>query len=146
MTYSLRVPFSHLLLILTGLSVGQGEIRFYPLLYHPGELPRWLSVKESACNAGDVGSFPGLGRSTEMATHSSSLAWRIPPTEEPGGLQSMGSQRVGRDLVTKQQYQPGSWYCWHSVNAFKFYFESIEKSVKISVTDTHIPATQKLLM
>ena len=30
-----------------------------------------------------------------MATHSSSLAWRIPWTEEPGGLQSMGSQRVG---------------------------------------------------
>ena len=32
-----------------------------------------------------------------MATHSSSLAWRIPWTEEPGGLQSMGSQRVGLD-------------------------------------------------
>ena len=32
-----------------------------------------------------------------MATHSSSLAWRIPWTEEPGGLQSMGSQRVGHD-------------------------------------------------
>ena len=33
----------------------------------------------------------------EMATHSSSLAWRSPWTEEPGGLQSMGSQRVGHD-------------------------------------------------
>ena len=33
----------------------------------------------------------------EMATHSSILAWRIPCTEEPGGLQSMGSQRVGHD-------------------------------------------------
>ena len=32
-----------------------------------------------------------------MATHSSILAWRIPWTEEPGGLQSMGSQRVGLD-------------------------------------------------
>ena len=32
-----------------------------------------------------------------MATHSSILAWRIPWTEEPGGLQSMGSQRVGND-------------------------------------------------
>ena len=32
-----------------------------------------------------------------MATHSSILAWRIPRTEEPGGLQSMGSQRVGHD-------------------------------------------------
>ena len=33
----------------------------------------------------------------EMATHSSILAWRIPWTEEPGGLQSIGSQRVGHD-------------------------------------------------
>ena len=33
----------------------------------------------------------------EMATHSSILAWRIPWTEGPGGLQSMGSQRVGHD-------------------------------------------------
>ena len=33
----------------------------------------------------------------EMATHSSSLAWRIPWTEEPGGLQSMGLQRVRHD-------------------------------------------------
>ena len=33
----------------------------------------------------------------EMATHSSILAWRIPWVEEPGGLQSMGSQRVGHD-------------------------------------------------
>ena len=35
-----------------------------------------------------------------MATHSSILAWRIPWTEEPGGLQSTGSQRVGNDWVT----------------------------------------------
>ena len=35
-----------------------------------------------------------------MATHSSILAWRIPWTEEPGGLQSMGSQRVGHDSAT----------------------------------------------
>ena len=36
-----------------------------------------------------------------MATHSSILAWRIPWTEEPGGLQPMGSQRVGHDLASK---------------------------------------------
>ena len=35
-----------------------------------------------------------------MATHSSILAWRIPWTEKPDGLQSMGSQRVGRDRAT----------------------------------------------
>ena len=33
----------------------------------------------------------------DMATHSSTLTWKIPWTEEPGGLQSMGSQRVGHD-------------------------------------------------
>ena len=38
-----------------------------------------------------------------MATHSSILAWEIPQTEEPGGLQCMRSQRVGHDLTTKQQ-------------------------------------------
>ena len=35
-----------------------------------------------------------------MATHSSILAWRIPGSEEPGGLQSIGSQRVGHNWVT----------------------------------------------
>ena len=39
----------------------------------------------------------------EMAPHATNLAWRIPWTEEPGGLQSMGSQRVGHDLAAKQQ-------------------------------------------
>ena len=38
----------------------------------------------------------------ETATHSSILAWKIPWTEEPGGLQSMGLQRVRHDLATKQ--------------------------------------------
>ena len=48
----------------------------------------------------------------EMATHPSILAWIIPWTEEPGGLQSMGLQRVRHDLATEQQqsktcnYQP----------------------------------------
>ena len=53
--------------------------------------------KESACNEGDLGLIPGSGRSLEngMATHSSILAWRIPWIEETGGLQSMGSHRVG---------------------------------------------------
>ena len=39
----------------------------------------------------------------EMATHSNILAWKIPWTEEPGRLQSMGHERVGYDIVTKQQ-------------------------------------------
>ena len=39
----------------------------------------------------------------EMATHSRILPWEIPWTEEPGGLQSTGSQRIGYKLVTEQQ-------------------------------------------
>ena len=40
-----------------------------------------------------------------MAAHSSILAWEIPWTEEPGGLQSLGCQRVRHDLVTTQPQQ-----------------------------------------
>ena len=52
--------------------------------------------KESACNARDQGSIPGMGRypGEGNAYHSSILAWRIPWTEEPGRLQSKGLQRV----------------------------------------------------
>ena len=41
-----------------------------------------------------------MGLEKEMATYSSTLAWKIPWTEEPGRLQSMGSQRVGHDWAT----------------------------------------------
>ena len=59
-------------------------------------------VKNSSANAGDIrdmGLIPGLGRSPAggMATYSSILAWRIPWTEEPGGLQYIGSQRIRHD-------------------------------------------------
>ena len=55
--------------------------------------------KESACSAGDLGSIPGWEDplEKEMATHSRILGWKIPRTEEPGRLQSMGLQRVGHE-------------------------------------------------
>ena len=63
-----------------------------------------LVVENQPTSAGDirdVSSIPGLGRSPGgglgQATHSSILAWRIQRTEELGGLQSMGSQKVGHD-------------------------------------------------
>ena len=54
---------------------------------------------ESVCNAGDPGSIPGSGRFPGEGNHyplslPSILAWRIPWTEEPGGLQSMGLQKT----------------------------------------------------
>ena len=56
-------------------------------------------VKNPPANAGDTGLIPGWEGplEKEMATHPSILAWRIPWAEEPGGLQSMGWQRVGHD-------------------------------------------------
>ena len=59
-------------------------------------------IKNLPANTGDVrdaGSIPGLEDPLEegMATHSSILAWRIPWTVEPGGLQSLGLQRLGPD-------------------------------------------------
>ena len=69
--------------------------------------PDGSAGKEPTCNAGntgDVGSIPGVGkmpRIRKLATHSSILAWKIPWTEKPGRLQSMGLQRIGPDLATK---------------------------------------------
>ena len=56
-------------------------------------------MAKNACNAGDPGLIPGSGRSPgeRNATHSSILAWRIPWTGEPDGLQSVGLQRVEHD-------------------------------------------------
>ena len=68
----------------------------YPSLYYWMGFPSGSDSKESACNAGDGGSIPGVGKiplEKEMATSCSNiLAWRIPWTEEPGVPQSMGSQ------------------------------------------------------
>ena len=69
-----------------------------------------LVIKNPPASSGDtreVGLIPGSGGSLEdeMATHSRVLAWEIPWTEEPGGLQSMQSWRVGYDLATEQQQQ-----------------------------------------
>ena len=77
----------------------------------------------------------------EMATHSSILAWRIPWAEEPGGLQSMGLQRVGHDwatslftflqnfkpLLLKSVFNESIVYCIHLEKIFKNDFMSYNK-------------------
>ena len=63
--------------------------------------------KESTCNAGDPGSIPGLERCPGEG-HGYPLqysCWRIPGTEEPGGLQSLGSQRVRHNWATNRHTQ-----------------------------------------
>ena len=78
--------------------------------------PGGSSGKESACNAGDPVRFLGqedpLER--EMATHSNILAWRIPCTDEPGRVQSMGLHRVGHDWATSLTH---SLICLYSVKS-----------------------------
>ena len=90
--------------------------------------PHGSDGKESACNARDPGSTPGSGRSAGegMSILSSILAWRIPWTQEPGGLQSIGSQRVRHNWgnnthpleLSKEQDNPSLWhfiFCWQSL-------------------------------
>ena len=74
-----------------------------------------LVVKNPAASAGDTRDaslIPGLGRSSGLGigkSHSKILAWGIPWTEEPGGLQSMGLQRVGHDWATEHTHT----LLWH---------------------------------
>ena len=71
----------------------------FPLLIRTSDFPGGSDGKASAYNVGDW--VQSLGwenpQEKEMATYSSTLAWKIPWMEEPGRLQSMGSQRVGHD-------------------------------------------------
>ena len=69
------------------------------------DFPSGSDGKVSVYNAGDPCLIPGLGRSPgEMAAHSSTLAWKIPWTEEPGRLPSMGLQRVGHNWATSLHF------------------------------------------
>ena len=77
----------------------------------PKGFPGGAVVKNLPANAGDAGHLgliPGTGTSLEegMATHSSVPAWRIPWTEEPDGLWSMGSQRVSTAEHTAWAWLP----------------------------------------
>ena len=90
---------------------GNGNPLQYSCLENPMDGGAWRAtvhgVAKSRTRLSDVTSSilkEGSGRSSGERngnpTHSSILAWRIPWTEEPGGLQSMGSQRVGHDWAT----------------------------------------------
>ena len=70
------------------------------------DFPGGSDSKESASNRGDLGLTLGQEDPLQkgMATHSSILAWEIPRMEEPGGLQSMGSQRAGHSLATEHTH------------------------------------------
>ena len=88
--------------------------------------PDGLEVKVFAWNAGDLGSIPGSPEK-EMAIRSSTLPWRIPWREEPGGLQSMGLQRVRHDwAISLWQYAHGTINCLPN-----FIFKSVSIHIKL---------------
>ena len=104
----LPTPWVFLLVICPSMNLIQGSTNYlgpigqiwpHCLTHTHGHFPGGSVGKESACNAGDTGSIPGQEDPLEkgMAIHSRILAWRIPWTDEPGGLQSMGSQTVRHD-------------------------------------------------
>ena len=69
----------------------------------------WAAVHGVAKSRTQLSDFPFTfhfhALEKEMATHSSVLAWRIPGTEEPGGLPSMGSHRVGKNPMNRRAWQ-----------------------------------------
>ena len=76
----------------------------WPYTYHG--FPGTSAIKTLPANAGDTGLIPGSGRYLEekMTTHSSILAWKIPWTEEPDRLQSMGLQKSDMTEQLNQHY------------------------------------------
>ena len=97
------------------------------------DLPRWLSGKESTCQCRSCGFSLWVWEDfleKEVATHSSILAWRIPCTEEPGRLESMGLKRVRHDFSTKpkphteHKHGQRAPYHWHALAGLELLFTS----------------------
>ena len=87
-----RFLYRHMFLFLLSIYLGMELVGHVVTLGFPGG----SDGKVSACNAGDPGSIPGLGRSPGEGNgnHSSTLAWEIPWTEEPCRLQSLGFKEL----------------------------------------------------
>ena len=97
------------------------EIFFNTVIYFFfSGFPGGSVVNNLSTNAGDTGSIPASGNllKEKRATHSSIPAWKIPWTEEPGGLQSTRSQRVGRDQVTEHAYFSPVFFFFSSMCCF----------------------------
>ena len=89
-----------------------------------GDFPGGSDGKEFVCSAGDQVRFLGWEDplEKEMAIHCSITAWRIPWTEEPGGLQSLGSWRVGHGWRDLACLHCSYMCCINFVTNYLFYF------------------------
>ena len=137
-------------------------VAVFPSCYLPGAkpsdgLPSWLRLKYlPAMRATSVWSLDWEDPlEIEMATHSSILAWRIPWTEEPHRLQSMGSQRVGHNWVTSLSFtskpSDGIWSHhfignrWgNSGNSVRIYFFVAPKSLQMVTAAMKLKDTYSL--
>ena len=82
------------------LGEGNGNSLQYPCLENPMGRGAWWVAAHGAAESDTTEAAACMHvLEEEMATHSSVLAWEVSWTEEPGGLQSMGSQRVGHNLI-----------------------------------------------
>ena len=100
-----KLPYNYTIALFSHASIGEGNGT--PLQYSCLENPMdggawWAAVhgvtKSQTRLSNFTFTFHFHALKKKMATHSSVLAWRIPGTEEPGRLQSMGSRRVGHDF------------------------------------------------
>ena len=102
---------------------------FNLFLGHNNGFPRWLSGKESACQSRSTwvrfqGQEDPLEK--EMATHSSMLAWKIPRTEEPGGLQSRQGHKESDTLSTHAHRTQKEHFNTAVTNYFQTEFRTLE--------------------
>ena len=86
------------------------------LIWLPGSSKLLYFCNTNSTEIGFLFIPPAIEPEKAMAPHSSTLAWRIPGTAEPGGLKSMGSLRVGHDWAT-------------SLSLFTFHFHALEKAM-----------------
>ena len=103
---------------------------YFPIPYSIHQRERGSDRKESACNAGDLGLIPGLGRSPEEG-NGYPLQYSClenPMDREPGGLQSMGSNRVGHDWATNTFTYAYMYVCIH--------MESLLQAISVLKSDT----------
>ena len=120
-----------------------------PCLY--AGFPGGSDGKESTWNAGDPVPNPGQEDPLEqgMATYSSILAWRLPRTEEPGGLQSMGLQRVRHNRETKIKHHLCHMLLWETENMNKLkkrFFLKASKTAEAAWTwGTKFPHRKELI-
>ena len=98
--------------------------------------PGGAVVEKSPVNAGDT--VRSLGQEDplekEMATHSNNFAWRIPWTDEPGGLQSMGSQRVGCNWAEELEAAEHA----HMQKIQNFIYVTLENFIDVTLESSYV--------